>query len=145
MGICKKVMYASEQLANQDIARIKQKSTRAKQPTRAYLCNICNTWHLTSIPDYKKLYNDSLQEITQLKSGGYAKSLEIKLYKLQQKMQSVEKTSQSDIDKSLAADARIKTLNDTISKQVKTITRLQKDNSDLINKITVLNKKTEQK
>jgi uncharacterized coiled-coil protein SlyX len=60
-------------------------------------------------------------------------------------MQSVEKTSQSDIDKSLAADARIKTLNDTISKQVKTITRLQKDNSDLINKITVLNKKTEQK
>jgi len=85
-----------------------------------------------------------LLEITKLKSGGYGKSLEIKLIKLQQKMQALEKTSQSDIEKSLAADARITKLNDTISKQVKTITRLQKDNSELINKIMVLNKKIEQ-
>lgn len=49
---CKKVKYSTEEFALFDIERIKQKSTRNKIPSRAYLC-FCGSWHLTSKIDRK--------------------------------------------------------------------------------------------
>lgn len=141
MGDCKKVMYASEQQANADIARIKQKSTRAKLPTRAYQCSKCNLWHLTSLPDYKSLYTEQLSENQKIKSGAYAKSLELKVFKLQQKLDSMGTFTQSKIDKELHIEPRIKALNLTISKQAAEITRLKKEANQLINELIVLKNK----
>jgi len=142
MGDCKKVMYASEQQANADIARIKQKSTRTKLPTRAYQCTKCNLWHLTSLPDYKALYTEQLAENQKIKSGAYVKSLELKVFKLQQKLDTIGTFTQSKIDKELHIEPRIKTLNATISKQASQITKLKKEASQLINELIVLKSKT---
>ena len=47
---CEKVAYGSKAFAENDIARIKNKSIRDTQPQRAYKCEKCGLWHLTSKP-----------------------------------------------------------------------------------------------
>lgn len=49
---CKKTKYASAKWALLDIDRINKKSTRYKLPIRAYLCQFCGAWHITS-EEYK--------------------------------------------------------------------------------------------
>jgi hypothetical protein len=51
---CVKTPYMSEQYANIEIKRIKAKSSRDTVPKRAYKCDDCGYWHLTSKNDYKK-------------------------------------------------------------------------------------------
>lgn len=46
--VCKKVSYSSEDFANQDIKRFKFIDDGRRKPIRSYLCNKCNTWHITS-------------------------------------------------------------------------------------------------
>lgn len=71
MGNCTKTAYANEKMANEDIDRIKAKSTRDKKPMRAYHCNKCNLWHLTSTPDFKALYLEQLAENKKLQVKWY--------------------------------------------------------------------------
>ena len=52
--ICKKTSYSTENFANEDLKRL-QTSKRNNIPTRSYLCDKCNTWHLTS--DNKVLFD----------------------------------------------------------------------------------------
>lgn len=47
MEPCKKVKYATEKAADDDITRIYKTSNRSKVPVRSYLCK-CGFWHLTS-------------------------------------------------------------------------------------------------
>jgi hypothetical protein len=47
---CKKTKYCSKVAAELDIAKIKRISTQEKIPQRAYRCNKCGCWHLTSKP-----------------------------------------------------------------------------------------------
>lgn len=78
---------------------------------------------------------------TYLKQNGYAKHLEIKIYKLQLKLKEAEAKYNSERANDFNANNEIKTLNNTISKQAKEISRLKKDNADLINKnITLQNR-----
>jgi hypothetical protein len=42
--------YATLAEALKELARIQQVSTRDVQPQRAYPCNFCRAWHLTSQP-----------------------------------------------------------------------------------------------
>ena len=140
MGNCNKVAYANEKLANEDIDRIQAKSVRDKKPVRSYLCNKCKLWHLTSSPNYKSLYQQAINELTEIKQNGYAKHLEINLHKLQLKLKEAEAKYNSERANDFNANNEIKTLNNTISKQAKEISRLKKDNADLINKnITLQN------
>ncbi len=50
---CKKVSFINETTANFYINKLQNTSTREKVPQRAYLCEICLNWHLTSKPDYE--------------------------------------------------------------------------------------------
>jgi len=49
---CKKVSFINEDFALQYIKKLKETSTRTKVPSRAYLCETCLNWHLTSKGEY---------------------------------------------------------------------------------------------
>lgn len=55
---CVKTSYATEQFALADIQRINKISTRDNKPVRAYYCNTCKSWHLTSRPDIHEIIKD---------------------------------------------------------------------------------------
>ena len=57
--ICTKSRYASEKMALIDIKRFAKESTRKEIPIRAYHCDKCNSWHLTSRPDIDFLVNEN--------------------------------------------------------------------------------------
>lgn len=49
MSKCKKVYFANEKSAEYYIEKLQKTSTRKILPVRAYLCEKCLSWHLTSI------------------------------------------------------------------------------------------------
>ena len=49
MRKCKKVYFANEKIAEYYIEKLHKTSTRKVKPVRAYLCEKCLNWHLTSI------------------------------------------------------------------------------------------------
>lgn len=53
---CKKISYASEKIAKEVLNNIKVIEQSHKKPCRAYECEICSGWHLTSktLEDYKQ-------------------------------------------------------------------------------------------
>lgn len=63
---CKKVYFATEHDALFYISKINKTSNRAKKPVRTYLCNKCNSWHLTSSSDYKQELVLAKEEISRL-------------------------------------------------------------------------------
>lgn len=74
---CKKVSFVDEKQALLYIEKLQATSTRKKKPIRAYLCEKCFTWHLTSIQD------DNNKEIETLRSKLGVKEKEIEDLKLQ--------------------------------------------------------------
>jgi uncharacterized protein (DUF3820 family) len=52
--ICEKITYLSEKDAKFVIAKARDNVQENKKPVRAYECEKCSGWHLTSIP-YEKL------------------------------------------------------------------------------------------
>ena len=46
---CKKVKFIDEEFANQYIHKLNKTSKRRLKPVRAYLCEKCLTWHISSI------------------------------------------------------------------------------------------------
>jgi len=75
--ICKKTSFIDEQQALFYIEKLQATSVRKKKPIRAYLCEKCFTWHLTSIQD------GSNKEIETLRSKLSVKEKEIEDLKLQ--------------------------------------------------------------
>lgn len=59
---CRKVSFADEKSANDYLQRLSKTSIREVVPQRAYLCEKCNAWHLTS----KKYFFDA--KIEELKT-----------------------------------------------------------------------------
>lgn len=49
MKKCKKVYFANEKSAEYYIDKLNKTSSRKVKPVRAYLCEKCLNWHLTSI------------------------------------------------------------------------------------------------
>ena len=56
---CKKVSYSSQVFALEDLIRIVKKSDRDTVPIRAYKCDFCGKWHLTS---HKDKLEDKIQK-----------------------------------------------------------------------------------
>lgn len=57
-NICFKNAYGSEEEAKKELKRIRKTSgspdwNKKKRPVRAYKCNVCYCWHLTSKPAKK--------------------------------------------------------------------------------------------
>lgn len=51
--LCPKTSFVNEQYAIDFIKKLKATSVRQKRPTRAYLCDICLNWHLTSLTEHQ--------------------------------------------------------------------------------------------
>lgn len=45
---CTKIKYCNKKIANQHLKRIRSKTQEHKKPIRAYECEKCSQWHLTS-------------------------------------------------------------------------------------------------
>ena len=52
---CTKVYFADEKNANAYIEKLNKTSYRKLKPIRAYLCEKCFNWHLTSIESYENM------------------------------------------------------------------------------------------
>ena len=48
--VCDKIVFPTERDAKFEINRIKNLEQENKKPVRAYECERCSAWHLTSIP-----------------------------------------------------------------------------------------------
>jgi hypothetical protein len=53
-NICDKFVYASEKIAKQSLRDINQVQQKHKKPVRAYECDKCGGWHLTSKTEWKQ-------------------------------------------------------------------------------------------
>ncbi len=56
LNVCHKVYYSNESEAKKEIKRISQLTQKNEKPKRAYECDKCSGWHLTStgIKEYEK-------------------------------------------------------------------------------------------
>lgn len=114
---CKKTQYASEQLALDDVKRIGDKSSRSTIPVRAYKCNHCDFWHLTSKEN---------------RVEKYIRELLCELDSLKKENTTLRKTSDSGEKLKIKIDSRVAELmkaNETLYKENK---KLRSDNGDLI-------------
>lgn len=63
MAQCVKAKFASELSANMRISEIALQNTRFRRPNRAYQCENCGSWHLTSVS--KKKFTNRQEWIAQ--------------------------------------------------------------------------------
>jgi|TARA_B110000093_G_C12799011_1_gene337974 cell division protein FtsB len=121
---CTKVSFASEKDANEHIQRIKEKSGRRVLPTRAYACNKCPNYHLTSQPNWVEL----------------TKTLEGKIVVLKDKVQDLETRNATlrvgDLGKLAKKNQTQKA---TITQRDETIKKLNKTNGELMQNLIKAN------
>lgn len=129
---CNKTKYGSQKEADWDIARIREKSKRSVVPIRSYRCK-SGCWHITSKED---LFKNSEIEIRNNKIA----LLEEEVKKLREENASLKSVDRKEVMLEAKVDQRVKRLNDIISKNGKTLSRLRKDNSELITRIVQLEK-----
>ena len=108
---CRKTHFANEKTALEYVKRLQETSKRQVVPDRAYLCERCLNWHITSLPLKKeKTIKDQLHQLEmKLKEkNGRIKNLEKQVNKLQE----------------LVADANRK--NETYLKMIRELEKNQK-------------------
>jgi len=94
MNICKKTAYSTKEFADDDIKRF-QKKNRINKPTKSYLCQRCNMWHITS--------NNSVlfEKIDKLEKENYKLKIDIKQksnFAINNKIQILKIKHQKQID-----------------------------------------------
>lgn len=123
---CTKVSFATEEFANEHIARLKEKSNRKVVPTRAYKCNKCSSYHLTSQPNWKERVS----------------TLEAKVSGLQNKVVDLEKENGilrvGEIGKVMKRNTEHK---NTLAKRNDEIKKLKKTNAELMQNLIKANTK----
>ena len=139
---CNKTQYASEEFALDHIKRIAKKSTRDKVPTRAYLCKICNLWHLTSSIDWKESVRLKNLKITELINALTEVRAEVKVLKAE--IETLKKETNKEDRVAVRADARVKEANQRVKKANELLKKSRKDEMDLICKNIQLQKKIDQ-
>lgn len=101
---CSKVKFATEVAAQIHIAKLKRTSNRDKIPKRAYLCEYCNTWHLTSSDknedSWREKYRNEIRRLGQIikekdirlgKQSAKLKELDIKVKEQRQVIKTFSK------------------------------------------------------
>ena len=67
---CSKTHFADEKTALEYVDRLQKTSKRAVVPHRAYLCEKCLNWHITSLPLKKeKSIKDALKKLEETLKG----------------------------------------------------------------------------
>jgi hypothetical protein len=120
---CKKSSFKDQESANKYILKLQATSKRDRIPQRAYLCEKCNTWHLTSKPDYNKVETISKIENIEDKDGISNYELIVKELKLDLQWYNAEVESMNKQLNKMYKE--IYELNDTI----KTLTKNGKKNN----------------
>lgn len=66
MKECRKERFLTKEFADQAIEIYNKKFTRSKKKlTSSYFCDSCKTWHLTSQVNYKKMYFNVLEKLSE--------------------------------------------------------------------------------
>lgn len=107
---CKKISFLNEAQAIFYIDKLKNTSTRTKVPTRAYLCQDCLNWHLTSKGSYAE-ENPLILEL-QNKNDELKKKSNILESKVKEKDNRIKRLERNLV----TTYAKIKDLNDRIEK-----------------------------
>lgn len=132
---CMKVKYTSEQFALEDIIRIRKQSNRSRIPLRAYYCNNCNFWHLTSKADSSSEKIATLQQKL-LEAEKTIKELKQSIQECEQKS-ILSKGERKELKREqiiAEKDAKIKSLRETEKKLRNDISTLIAKNIQLGNK-----------
>lgn len=85
MITCGKASFINQKYADEYIKKLKETSVRYKRPKRAYLCEACLNWHLTSSPEEK---DDSIPD----KRDKYIESLKKQVESLIKKNKNQQET-----------------------------------------------------
>jgi chromosome segregation ATPase len=121
------------------IEKLQRISKRRKVPVRSYECDACGLWHLTSQLNPLETRVIQLQEqIEKLKKEN--KLYRIEIGKLKETPKDLKKLIKTDEQMRMQKDERVKELLEQTSKQGAELTRLRKDNKDLIVKIVQMEK-----
>jgi hypothetical protein len=127
--LCKKTKYSSKEYAEFGIVHIQEKSFKAKIPVRAYLCEKCKCWHLTSKPDYFELQ----KEIELLKERNKELENVVKENELlKEKNKELGNLSKSESYNNANRDNLVQKLHEAISNKDKIIKNLRKTNEELV-------------
>ena len=141
-AVCKsKTKYASAKIANEDVERIRKKSTRPVVPCRAYYCTICNFWHITSNMSRSDLLKDKLIASLQEQVEKMKEEIEV----LKKDVDANTKGEKVAIRAEVRKDERVKHLTEKSNKLGKLVKKLRDDNSDLIAKNLSLERKLNEK
>jgi predicted RNase H-like nuclease (RuvC/YqgF family) len=136
--VCRKVKFSDENSALFTIKKIEENSTIKKKPNRAYLCEKCNCWHLTSRPDIYVIQNENKE----------LKKKTEELIKTIEELSTLNKQINSKEDKEtrfkVKKDEQIKQLKHTNSILTKKMSNIYKDKNDLINRLCVATSTLEQ-
>ncbi len=126
MSNCTKVSFSTEAYAKEHIEKLKGKSKRKVVPSRAYKCNKCSAWHLTSQPNWVE----------------HTKNLEGQIDGLKSQVKDLQDLNSNlrggDIGKFVKLNEQQKV---TISTRNKTIKDLQKTNAELMQNLIKANLK----
>lgn len=131
---CIKVKYADKKAADDDILRIRKKSTRAKIPTRSYLCT-CGSWHLTS--QKENIYEKNKRLENEIKT------LEAQYLSQKQENEQLKNGINKEASKAARIDQRIIELNKGMTRLNKELKAVRSDRNSLISQIIQLKKKLE--
>lgn len=124
---CNKVFFATEKDALYYINKLNKTSTRSYKPSRPYLCEKCNTWHLTST-------------IT----VDYAMENKVKsLKEKNEKLVSDLNNSKNEIVKDIHKEDIYKDINRKLKEQIARNDDLKKWLSETIGKLSTANAKIE--
>lgn len=121
-----KVKFATEKDALFSLKKITKTSDRKVIPIRAYECNHCGNWHLTSKTDR---FED---QVAPFKAE--IEALKLKISEQQQTIDGLTKRNNKEENIAVKIDKRVKEMQTQVGKLTLTIKRLREDNSELINK-----------
>ncbi len=122
----KKVTFGSEKDAEFYIHKLGKSSVRDTVPTRAYKCNKCGGYHLTSKPNWNDKLSKLEEEVTHLKSRNAFLERENDLLKKgsMEKVMNINEQLQNSVNKS---KAKIKALEKDKDDLMKTLIRIQNE------------------
>jgi predicted RNase H-like nuclease (RuvC/YqgF family) len=83
---CKKVSFINEDFALQYIKKLKETSVRTKVPSRAYLCEVCLNWHLTSKGEYSTTEEKEKQTKAKTRFDNQIRDRDFKIASLEKKL-----------------------------------------------------------
>lgn len=85
---CIKVKFSDEKQAMFYVKKLQETSNRDKVPNRAYLCEICFTWHITSSDEIKQI--DFIRSKYEAKINNLKETIRLRDLKIENQKQQIQ-------------------------------------------------------